>query len=273
MNDASVTRISASLSLFAAVWRYRHLLRSTALIELRQRYAGSLLGSVWILLYPLLFLSIYLFLYLVIFRMRFPGYSQLNFVVFVFSGLVPYLVIMESITRGASVIKENIHLVKNVIMPIELVPVRLVLVSFLGHTMSFVLLIALALVDGDLSWRVIFLPIVVLLVAMFVIGVVYFVSSAGALVNDIGHLVNLTMIALLFVSPIAFKPDMVPLHLKIVVYANPVSYLLEGVRWCVLDSHVVDPVKLALFPVLAILTFMVGAGFFRRFKGLIADHV
>ncbi len=243
------------------------------MLELHQRYAGSLLGSLWILLYPLLFLSIYLFLYLVIFKIRFPGYSELNFVTFVFAGLVPYLAIMESVTRGTQIVKENIHLIKNVIMPMELVPLRLVLVSFIGQTASFALLIVLALVDGDLSWKVIFLPLVLAVLAMFLLGVVFFVASLGVLFNDVGHITGLLMIALLFLSPIAFRMEMVPAHLQIIVYVNPVSYPLDAVRWSVLSSHSADPVKLVMFPLLAILFYTAGTRFFRRFKGLMVDHV
>lgn len=266
-------RFGPATDLVRSAWRFRRVLKATSLIELHQRYAGSLLGSIWILLYPLLFLSIYLFLYLVIFQMRFPGYSQLNFVVFVFSGLVPYLVVMETVTRGTQIIKENIHLIKNVIMPVELVPLRLVIVGFVGQTASFGLLVTLALVDGDMSWRVIFFPIVLLLLAMMVLGVVYYVASLGALFNDVGYITNLLIIALLFVSPIAFKPEMVPVHLRIIVYANPVSYPLEAIRWSLLNSYTTDPIKLVLFPVISVWVYTSGTRFFRRFKGLMADNV
>lgn len=266
-------RFGPAIDLLRVAWRFRRVLKATSMLELHQRYAGSLLGSFWILLYPLIFLSIYLFLYLVIFKMRFPGYSELNFVTFVFAGLVPYLVMMESVTRGAQIVKENIHLIKNVIMPMELVPLRLVLVSFIGQTASFALLIALALIDGDVSWKVIFLPLVLAVLAMFLLGVVFFVSSLGVLFNDVGYVSSLLMIALLFVSPIAFKPEMVPAHLQIIVYLNPVSYPLEAVRWSVLSSYSADPVKLVMFPLLAILFYAAGTRFFRRFKGLMVDHV
>lgn len=273
MSTTPSGRFAAAVDLPRMAWRFRRILKATSMLELHQRYAGSLLGSLWILLYPLLLLSIYLFLYLVIFRMRFPGYSQLNFVVYVFAGLVPYLVIMESVTRGAVIVKENIHLIKNVIMPMELVPLRLVLVSFIGQSASFVLLIALAFIDGDLSWKVIFLPFVLAVLAMLVLGIVFFVASLGVLFNDVGYITGLLMIAFLFVSPIAFKPDMVPTHLNIIIYMNPVSYALEAVRWSMLSSYNTDWVRLALFPILAVLVYMAGTGFFRRFKGLLVDHV
>ena len=84
----------------------------------------------WLFLQPALLLSVYLFVYLVVFKVRFPGFSRLDYVLYVFCGLVPFLGIIEAITLGAVSIKQNIHLVKNVMLPIELVPVRAVLVGF-----------------------------------------------------------------------------------------------------------------------------------------------
>jgi lipopolysaccharide transport system permease protein len=276
MSDARATtspRQPAAIELLQDAWRFRAILGATSLLELRQRYAGSALGSLWIVLYPLVFLSIYLFLYMVIFQVRFPGMSELGYVVFVFAGLVPYLVMMESINRGTQVIRENIHLIKNVIMPVELVPFRLVVVSFLAQTASFGLLVLLTLLAGDLSWKVIFLPAVLALLALMILGIVFYVSSLGVVFNDMGYIVNLLMVALMFLSPIGFKPDMVPAALKAIVYANPVSYPLEAVRWSLMASHQADYMRLLAFPALALALFVLGTGFFKRFKGLMADHV
>ena len=227
--------------------RYRKILKDTSYLELTQRYAGSALGPAWIIIYPLVFLLIYLFLYMVVFRVRFPGLGTLNYVIYVFCGLVPYLIVMESVTRGLQVIKENIHLIKNVIMPIELIPVRLVIVSFLAQGASMMMMIALALFDGELSWRVIFLPVVLVLFAMLLTGVVYAISSLGVLFNDLTYIINLLMTALMFVSPIAFKPDMVPAGMQAVIYLNPVSYPLEAIRWSLLSNFEPNIFRLAAF--------------------------
>ncbi|MGA7454025.1 MAG: ABC transporter permease [Rhodoplanes sp.] len=272
-SDAIPRNPPAVLELARAAWRFRRVLGATGLLELKQRYAGSMLGSSWIVLYPLLFLSIYIFVYMVIFKVRFPGVGELGYVVFVFSGLVPYLVLMESVTRGAHVIREHLHLVKNVIMPIELVPLRLVLVSCMGQAASLGFLVFLTILDGDLSWRVIFLPVVIVFFVMFILGIVYYVSGLGAVFNDLGHILGLLMTALMFLSPIAFKPDMVPSMLKAIVYVNPVSYPLEAFRWCLLADDATDVVRLVAFPILATLVLTAGSSFFKRFKGMLADNV
>ena len=102
----------------------RRVLVATTRVELEKRYSGSLLGRAWIVLYPVLWLSIYLFLYIVVFKVRYPSFSTLDYVVYIFSGLVPYIALMEAVTAGVVSVKQNLHLVRNIILPVEMIPAR-----------------------------------------------------------------------------------------------------------------------------------------------------
>jgi lipopolysaccharide transport system permease protein len=109
---------TASRDMLGLIYRYRRLLVSITRVELAKRHAGSLLGIAWVVLQPALLLCVYLFVYMVVLRLRFEGFSRLDYVLYVFCGLVPYLGFMEALTTGALSIKQNIHLVKNVMLPI-----------------------------------------------------------------------------------------------------------------------------------------------------------
>jgi lipopolysaccharide transport system permease protein len=112
----------ASQRMVAVIFRYRRMLAAITKIELAKRHAGSVLGFSWVVLQPALLLSVYVFVYMVVLRMRFEGFSRFDYVLYVFCGLVPYLGFMEGLTTGGLSIKQNIHLVKNVMLPIELIP-------------------------------------------------------------------------------------------------------------------------------------------------------
>jgi lipopolysaccharide transport system permease protein len=126
------------------IGRHRRLLASITRVELAKRHAGSLLGIAWVVLQPMLLLSVYLFVYMVVFPNRMENFRNFNFVIYVFCGLVPYLGFMEALTTGGLSIKQNIHLVKNVLLPIELVPVRAVLVGMASQFVSIGLVLVLA---------------------------------------------------------------------------------------------------------------------------------
>jgi lipopolysaccharide transport system permease protein len=210
-----------SLGLLAElVWRYRRILKATTEVELRKKFAGSALGSAWIVLHPLLFLLIYLFLFLVVFKVKFPGMSDLGFAVYVFTGLVPFLAVM----------------------------------------------------DGSLSAHVIWLPVAVALQLAFVLGLVLVISALGVMLPDLGYGLNLVMIFLMFVSPIGFKPDALPASAQPLVWLNPIHYMLETFRSSLIAGHGPNWPAIIVFALLAGVSLVGGAGFFRRFKGIIVDY-
>src|SRR5258706_16180450 len=98
---------------------YRRLLVSITRVELAKRHAGSVLGMAWVVLQPALLLWVDLFVYMVVFPTRLQNFSEFDFVLYVFCGPVPYLGFLEALTTGSLSIKKNIHLVKNVSLPIE----------------------------------------------------------------------------------------------------------------------------------------------------------
>ena len=159
------------------ILRYRRLLASMTRVELGKRHAGSILGMVWVILQPALLLSVYLFVYMVVFQYRFPGFSRIDYVLYVFCGLVPYLGFMEALTTGALSIKQNMHLVKNVMLPIELIPVRSVIVGMASQFVSIALVLLLVTANGVLSWHVLWLPAVVVLQVMWLVGLTWILSS------------------------------------------------------------------------------------------------
>jgi lipopolysaccharide transport system permease protein len=253
-------------------WQLRSVLRASTRVELQKRHAGSLLGPVWTVLYPLLFLGVYLFLWLVVFRVRFPGStSSLEYVVFVFAGLVPYLFAVESVTAAVVSIRQNIHLVKGVIIPVELIPTRAVGVALAGHAVGLGLLIVLVAASGNITARLALLPLVVALQILALVGVSWIVAPLGALVPDTAYVVNLATTLLMFVSPIAFKPEMVPAAFRLVVWLNPVTYMVSSYRLSLLRSPDVGFNVLPVFAVIAVAAFGAGALFCVRFKQFVVD--
>lgn len=254
------------------ILRHRKILLSVTRVELAKRYSGSAFGLVWVFLYPALLLSIYLFVYLVIFKMRFPGYSEMDYTLFVFCGLIPYMGFMEALTAGALSIKQNMHLIRNVMLPIELIPVRAVAVGLASQSVALVILIALALANGSLSVNILWLPMVIILQALFLIGLVLVVSALAVALPDVSYFVNLGVLLLMFISPIGFKPDMVPAGFAPLIYLNPVHYMTDAFRSSVLSNHAIDIASLGIYALICIVTFALGCAFFRRFKGVLVDY-
>jgi lipopolysaccharide transport system permease protein len=251
---------------------HARLLIAMTRVEVAKKYAGSVLGTAWLFLQPALLLSVYLFVYMVVFKLRFPGFSRLDYVLFVFAGLVPYIGSMEAVTVSVLSVKANMHLVKNVMLPVELVPVRTVLVALVSELVALGLVLLLSAFAGSLSPALVALPLVVVFQAGALLGVAWIVSGIGVALPDMSYLVNLFMFLLMFISPIAFRPDMVPPSLRFVVYANPVHYMIEVFRDCLVSGRSIDPLVWTTFFVSSVVVFAVGAAFFKTFKTVLVDY-
>jgi lipopolysaccharide transport system permease protein len=264
--------IRSSGQLFVMMAQYQRILIATTKVEISKRYSGSALGLIWLGLHPLLLLSVYLFVFLVVFKMRFPGYSEMDYVLYVFAGLVPYIGLSEAIQAGTQSIKQNIHLVKNVMMPIEIVPVRAVAAALVGQVVLLILVAGLAVVNGTLSPFIVGLPFVLALQFLFLLGLVFVLSAVALVVQDTTYFVNLAIMLLMFLSPIGFRADMLPGDYAFLVWANPISYLLDAYRVVLLSNHPISVTMLAVYTVISIGCFILGAAFFQRFKGVLVDY-
>ena len=258
--------------MMAIIYRYRGMLAAITKIELAKRHAGSVLGMSWVVLQPALLLLMYVFVYMVVLRMRFEGFSRFDYVLYVFCGLVPYLGFMESLTTGALSIKQNIHLVKNVMLPIELIPVRSVIVGMTSQFVSIGLVMLMAAADGSLSWRVPLLVPIVLLQVMWLAGLTWILSGITVALPDITYFVNLFVFLLMFVSPIGYKPDMVPPLFAWVIRLNPIYYLTEMYRAAMLTGESLRVPIVIGYVVMCALTFALGSAFFERFRGVLTDY-
>lgn len=262
----------SGLAVLRSARNHRRVLWATTLLEMNKKYAGSALGWVWIGLHPLLFLSAYILVFMVIFKLSLPGMTSLGYVAFVFSGLVPFITMTEVVTQSVVTIRQNIHLIKNVIVPLELIPLRLVAAAMLVQLAGIALLLTILAFDGAWSWKLLLLPLLLLLASLFFAGLALLFAPLGMIMPDLAHAVGIVMNLLMFVSPIAFNRAQVPDVVKFLVDFNPVSYLIEAYRFVFLPQHDPDYLKLAIFAALALALFEAGSELLMRFKASIVDY-
>ena len=272
MRNPLTALASASQQSAAVILSNRRLLMSITRVELQKKYAGSVLGFGWVFLQPILLLCVYLFIYLIVFDVRFPGFSTFDYVLYVFCGLVPYLGFMEALTTGGLSIRQNIHLVKNVMLPIELVPVRTVIVGMTSQFVSLVFVILLLAGSGDLTFHILWLPIVIFLQLLALIGLTWILAGLTVALPDVTYFVNLFTFLLMFISPIAFRLEMLPPNFTWVAHLNPVHYMIKVYRDSMLNGQFPSALEITVYAGGSLLMFALGAVFFRAFKGVLVDY-
>ena len=223
---------------FLLIWRHRRLLLGTTLSELRGTYAGSVLGMAWVVVGPLMLLAIYGAVYAVIFQIRVVDLSVAEYVLLVFSGLVPFLTFATSLTAGSLSISNNRDLLFNTVFPVELISVREILVASANLPVGILILLVGDFIFGSPTIELIGVPFVVLLQTMFVVGICWIISYVALVTKDIQQILVYLTIILLVVTPIAYTPEMVPANLKVLMTVNPLYYFVTSYQYLiVLDAR------------------------------------
>jgi ABC-type polysaccharide/polyol phosphate export permease len=137
---------------------------------------------------------------------------------------------------------------------------------------SLALVILMLAGSGDLTLHILWLPLVIALQLMLLIGLTWILAGLTVALPDVTYFVNLFVFLLMFLSPIGFRVEMVPPNFTWVVHLNPIYYMIEMYRDSMLNGTWPEPLAVAVYAGGALLSFAVGATFFRAFKGVLVDY-
>lgn len=242
--------------------------------EINDRYAGQVFGTLWALGHPLILMGIYLFVFGFVFKAKVGGTIDmpLDYTTYMLAGIIPWMAVQESMSKGSTVIVSNASLVKQVVFPIEILPVKGVIVSLITQAFSTVVLIGYVLLKHHmLPWTYLLLPVLVILQAAGMIGISYILSAIGVFFRDIKELVAVFCTAGIYLMPIFYLPDWIPWALKPLLFLNPLSHLV----WCFQDAcyfgRFEHPWSWLLFSGLSLFTFYAGYRIFRKLKILFGN--
>lgn len=261
------------LAPFLLLWRHRLLLLQTTQNEIRSRYAGSVLGLAWLVLYPLLFLASYALVYLYIFKVRFGLFDSNEYVVLIFCGLIPFLGFAEGLSLGVGSVTSNANLIKNTLFPIELIPVKAVMVTQSTQVVGTgLLLITLVLLGKISAWALLF-PVIWFAQILFTIGLVWILSSLNVFLRDLQNMIAVLILILMMISPIAYTADMVPEALRPYLAINPLYYMIVASQDCLMLGRFPREGTFWVLILIAGVSFWTGHWFFSRMKRVFADNV
>lgn len=250
----------------------RQLWRSTR-TEIHARYAGSLLGTSWVFVAPLLLLSIYGVVYLAIYQIRAPGLSSAEYMLYIFAGLVPYLMTAEALALGTNSIATNRSLLTNTVFPVDLAPVRAVLTAVpIGIAGSAIILVGAA-VTGTLHWTAVLLPVVLVLHVLALVGVIWVLSLVAVVVRDVLYILTVVLVMLLVLSPIAYTPSMVPSSWRFVLAVNPFAWFVLAYQRALVLGTVPSFLLWVGMVAAGVGLFVAGDRFFSWAKRVAMDYV
>ena len=252
----------------------RSLLWELVLRDLRDAYQGSAFSKWWAILHPLLIIALYLFVFGHVFSPRLGGTipDVPDFAVFLLSGLAAWLTVQAALMKSATSLTGSANLVKQVVFPIELLPVRAVLAAQVPLLIGIVVLIVYSAVRFGLVSPLLPLVIVVLLLqTMLLIGMGLLFAALTVFLRDVRDVLQIFVTIGLFLAPILYVPDSLPAWFETVMFFNPFSYAI----WCFQDifffQAIVHPSAWLALTIGSVVSLLVGVMFFERTRQHFGD--
>ena len=251
---------------------HHQLLYRTALSDVKSRFSGSVLGLFWLVLHPLLFLGAYALVYTLIFKVRFQLFNSNEYVVLIFCGLIPFLGIAEALGSGVSAVTANSSLVKNTLYPIDLIPVKTVLSGQTTQMAGTILLLLAVGLVGKLSPWAFLLPAIWFFQVLFMLGLVWIISSLAVFFRDLQYLIATLVLLLMMVSPIAYTPEMVPEGMRALLWYNPLSHMIISYQDVLMQQRF-PGAHFWIFAVISLSAFYLGYFLFQKLKNIFVDNI
>ena len=256
----------------AELWHYRELLWTLVWRDVSVRYKQTFLGIAWALLVP----AFTALIYVIIFGKfaNFPAGST-PYPTLVIAGVLPMQYFASSLTQSSMSLLANLPLVTKVYFPRTLLPLTGVTVPLVDLVVGLPVLLALMWKYGTWpdGWKVVTAPLFMLLAVVTVLGIGLLLSAVNVRYRDVRYMIPVFLQVLPLLSGVMFAVDQIPEKWQWILSFNPMTSVIAGWRWAMLDASAPDPGQVAVGVSVALALFVVGLAVFRSSEPRFADTI
>jgi lipopolysaccharide transport system permease protein len=255
---------------FKDIWAYRELLFFLTWRDVKVRYKQTALGAAWAILQPLFMMVIFTIFFG---RLAAVGSSGVPYPVFALAGLVPWTFFSNSITASGNSLVGSANLITKVYFPRLIVPAAAMLAGLVDFVLAFVLLcVLMAYYQIVPTIQILFLPVLVVLTALFSLGVGTWFSALNVKYRDVRFALPFLIQLWLFVSSVILPSSAIPPKWRWLLTLNPMSGIIEGYR-AALFGLPFDWPAIGIASGLTILTLLYSIYAFGRVERSFADII
>ena len=246
------------------------VVRVLAVRDFKAKFKQSLLGPVWIFLQPLALLAAFLVGFHAVATIKTSG---VPYVVFVLVALGAWTYFQASLSMGAVSVVTNAQLMQRTACPRLAFPIAALIANLPSLAVPLVAGVAAAAITGELSPRVLLLPLGLLWLIAATAGVVAMTSALNVRYRDLLAVLPLILQVGVFFSPIGYQVSDLPSWARIVIGLNPLAGVMETWRWMVLPIHPPSVGLIATSLAVTIVLVLAGWFVFTRSEPTMADVV
>ena len=272
--------IKAESSLFAInfreIWHYRDLLFMLVKRDFITFYKQTILGPLWFIVQPLLTTLIFVILFGNIAKLSTDGIPQLAFYL---AGITIWNYFSESLTKTSSVFTANASIFGKVYFPRLIMPLSIVASSLLKFAVQFALFILVVLYYSFVAQSIqpnlwiLFTPVLILLMALFALGVGMIFSSLTTKYKDLTFLLAFGIQLFMYITPVVYPSSALPEKFQILAKINPLSSIFECFRYAYLGTGTFTIADLLISTLVIVFLFFAGVLVFNKVEKSFMDTV
>ena len=259
----------------AKLFRYRGLIQTLVVRDLKARYRGSVLGFFWSFFNPLMLLMIYTFVFTKVLVGVHPPEME-PYALFMFCGILPWTWFSASLLESSNTLIAGGNLIKKVLFPAEVLPIVTVLANMVHFFLGLVIL-GLFLVyyqrplDGvELLW----FPVIVLVQLVLTVGLALLLSALTVHFRDLKDLLSNLVQFWFFATPIIYPMLSIPEDMRWWLNLNPMTHLMISYQEVLFFPGPHGHWKwLMALAVVSVVVFLVGYFVFDRLRDSFAEEV
>ncbi|WP_386686451.1 ABC transporter permease [Lonepinella sp. MS14437] len=241
--------------------KYNELLKLLILRDVKIKYRRSYLGYLWSVLNPLMLMAIMIIVFSNLFRFEIENYP-----LYLLSAQILFSFMVESTNLSVGAILANAPLIKKANVPKFIFIVSKVggaLVNFLFFLIALV--IVMFFTDAKFSLTLLFIPIVILELFLFSLGVSFFLSALSVFFRDIQYLWGVFVSMWMYFTPIFYPVSIIPESYQgLYKSLNPMYWYIEQFRQIVLFSELPEVSSVLLGFIIAIVVLILGICYFTK---------
>jgi len=262
------------------LYRYRVLVQSLVVRELKARYRGTVLGFLWSFFNPLLLMIVYTAVFGLIISPRDPAFESkpLIYALYLFCGILPWHWFASSTLESANVLMINGNLIKKILFPAEVLPVVTVTANLVHFLFGLpIVLIFIPILGRSLTPYLLLLPAVIVVQYVFSLGLSMLISSLTVHFRDIKDILSNLLTFWFFATPIVYPMTFGTIQesswLRNFLNLNPMTHIVQGYQYCLFYGSLFHWKRLGFTLLISMILFGVGYTVFDRLRDSFAEEV
>ena len=191
--------------------QYFFVLRQLVSRELKRKYARSYLGILWSVLNPMLSMAVLSMIFSTMFKK-----SIQNFPIYYLTGLIIWQLFSTATSTSITTLVDNRQLLLKVKLSKETFVLARVFTAVANFGYTFIAYIIMLFVFKiKFNPYMLLLPIDVIFLTLFSIGMAYILSTCYVFFADINHLYSVVLTLWMYMSAIFYPIDSVPVSMQL----------------------------------------------------------